>query len=261
MIQYASAAVVSKGECLLLSMIHADNIYFVLVRPTYLGNIGSVARVMKNFGFKNMRLVAPPRNYKDAEARKMSVGAFDLLKTAQCFDTVAEALKDVNVAVGTTSAYQRSFQTECLLDVSEALKQKSANRMAILFGDERDGLKTEDLQRCQFVVSIPSNPDFSSLNLAQAVGIIAYELIRPVASSVEAGSGVKTEEISGEDSDIFFENLGSLLSEIEFTKSFSKNRILAELRVLFNKAKPNAREMDLLNALLKKMEQMRKISS
>ncbi len=250
------------------------NIYFVLVRPTFLGNIGSVARVMKNFGFRNLRLIDPPRNYKDAEARKMALGAFDLLKAAECFDSLAEALKDINIAVGTTCAHQRVCSTQPITELAASLKNKSVNRIAIIFGEERDGLKVEDLERCQLIASIPSNPEFPSLNLAQAAGIFAYELTRP-ASSKSAGDsklelelagdieaelepefgtelGAEVELANGSDADQFLEQLAVLLHEVGFTKSFNKTSIMSELRVLYNKANPSAREQLLLNALLKK---------
>ena len=88
--------------------INPQEIYFVLVRPVYLGNIGAFARLLKNFGFQNLRFVDAPRNYKDAEARKMAVGAFDILKSSETFNTLQEALSDINFVVGTTAGQQRS---------------------------------------------------------------------------------------------------------------------------------------------------------
>lgn len=230
-------------------MLQVDNIYFVLIRPTFLGNIGSTARVLKNFGFKNLRLVDPPRNYKDAEARKMSLGAFDLLKSAQCFDTLAAALKDINIAVGTTSAHQRVCKTQSITDVCASLQNDRINRVAVILGEERDGMKTEDFERCQFIATIPCNPEFPSLNLAHAAGIFAYELTRP---SKSPGSIAELElSPSGADTDEFFKQLDQTLHDRGFTKSFNRNSIMSELRVLFNKANPSARELQLLNAILK----------
>lgn len=235
-------------------MIDPDNFFFILVRPTYLGNIGSVARVLKNFGFKNMRLVAPPKNYKDAEARKMSVAAFDVLKAAQCFDSVEDALKDMNISLGTTSAFQRDCTPVSLLEIGPQLKRAGSNRVGIVFGDERDGLQKEELDRCQSIVCIPCNPDFSSLNLAQAVGIIAYELIRKEQEVSHADPDALSEAIvNGADADDYFLRLNAMLSEIGFTKSFNKVSIATELRTLFNKAKPTEREFRLLDAILRKV--------
>jgi len=234
-------------------MIDPNLVYFILVRPTFLGNIGSVARVLKNFGFQNLRLVSPPRNYKDAEARKMSLGAFDLLKSAECFETLSDALKDINIAVGTTCATQRVCQAQLITDLSTSLRQSGTNRIAIVLGEERDGLKTEELGRCNFIATIPCNPDFPSLNLAQAAGIFAYELTRSLsAGDMNSASGL--EHASGADSEAFMEHLERFLHEIEFTKSFNEKRVTSELRQLLAKATPSARELILLNALLKKLD-------
>lgn len=238
-------------------MIDRDRFHFVLVRPTYLGNIGSAARVLKNFGFKNLRLVSAPKNYKDAEARKMSVGAFDLLKTAICFDSVKDAVQDLSLVVGTTCAYQRDCKPDYLDIVSKELKARNQDQIAVLFGDERDGLTREELDYCHYVVSIPTEPDFPSLNVAQALGLFAYELVRSEgtqSSPIAAG-------VSMTETDEYFSRLATFLSSAGFTKSFSHERILTEFRGLFNKARPNEREMKLLNALLWKVEQLSSGSS
>lgn len=240
-------------------MLQPESVFFILVRPTFLGNIGSVARVMKNFGFENLRLIGPPRNYKDAEARKMALGAFDLLKSAECFETLPEALSDINIAVGTTCAQQRICQTQPIAHLAAALKHMNPNRVAIVLGEERDGLKTEDLERCQFIATIPGNPEFPSLNLAQAAGIFAYELTRiseaNAAREVSPLAELEGALATGSDADEFFEQLGKLLHDAGFTRTYNKSSIMSELRVLFNKAKPTRREQMLLNALLKKFQQ------
>src|SRR4051812_44535385 len=118
-----------------------ENLIFILVRPVFHGNIGAVARVLKNFGMRNLRFVQPPRGYKDSEARKMSVGAFDVLKASQVFETLEAALKDVNIAVGTTSGQHRAFEPVSLPDLTPVLIEAAKNnKVAIVFGDERNGL-------------------------------------------------------------------------------------------------------------------------
>jgi TrmH family RNA methyltransferase len=156
--------------------LQSENIVFILVRPVYLGNIGSVARVMKNFGFRRLRLVEPPRNYKDAEARKMAVAAFDILKEAEVFPSLSDALKDVTFAVGTTSGQQRENPPVPLRIITSMMAERSDALSAFVFGDERNGLSREELDRCHQVMTIPTSPDFAALNLAQAVAICAYEL-------------------------------------------------------------------------------------
>jgi TrmH family RNA methyltransferase len=167
---------------------------------------------------------------------------------------LAEALKDINIAVGTTCATHRACQAQSIIDLSAQLKNNAESRIAIVFGEERDGLKTEDLERCNFIASIPSNPDFPSLNLAQAVGIFAYELSRPSSSNTVGNSPNEEEQTNGTDTEIFLKHLETFLHDIQFTKQFSEKKINSELRVLFNRARPSARELKLLHAILKKLD-------
>ncbi|MBA4078864.1 MAG: hypothetical protein C0508_27795, partial [Cyanobacteria bacterium PR.023] len=158
-----------------------DNIIFILVRPNFLGNIGSTARVMKNFGFSQLRLVNPPRNYLDAEARKMAVDAFDVLKKAKVESSLSQALSDINLAFSTSACQHRTEEPEALGHLVEKLHQQDLtreNKIAFVFGDERDGLTKEEIARCHELILVPTEPTFASLNLAQALGIVAYELSR-----------------------------------------------------------------------------------
>src|SRR5581483_2835238 len=154
-----------------------QNTAFVLVRPEFLGNIGSVARVMKNFGFYDLRLVAPPKNYKDSDARIMAVGAFDVLKKAAVFATLEEALADRQLSIASSSGRRRSRQLNNLGEViDECSSYAAVNGIAFVLGNERNGLLDSELSLCNKKVRIESSPEFPALNLAQAAGIIAYSL-------------------------------------------------------------------------------------
>ncbi len=226
-----------------------QNTIFILVRPEFLGNIGSVARVLKNFSFSQLRLVDPPRNYKDAEARRMAVDAFDVLKASEVFPTLSDALKDVQVAIGTTSGKQRDLAPVAAIELSSILKRSQPQTTAIVFGNERDGLTREDLLRCHHTTTIGTNPGFSALNLAQAVAIYAYELTRDDSRNAE-----EMEILSnGEDDDDIFAQLSILLEKAEFTRTYNKQQILAELRAFYQRAHPTAREQALLKAALHKV--------
>ena len=229
-----------------------SNVFFIVVRPVFLGNIGSIARVLKNFGFSNLRLVQPPPNYKDSEARRMSVGAFDILKQAQVFKTLSEALEDINVAVGTTSGQQREHAPQPLPFVApQIIGAATTNRVGFVFGDERDGLSRAELERCHYVITVPTDAAFPALNVAQAVGITAYELIRmppPDDPSAAAFS-------SGKDDDALFALFDQLLQQVEFSRTFNRTSILSELRRFYQRAHPTARESDLLTGALHRINQ------
>jgi TrmH family RNA methyltransferase len=228
------------------------NIFFILLRPLFLGNIGSTARVLKNFGYANLRLVSPPRNYKDAEARRMAVGAFDLLKASLIFNDLNEALADIEIAIGTSCGYQRATQLTPLTEIGPRLSAASGGKkVAIIFGDERDGMTRQEMDCCHYVVNVPTDPAFPSLNVAQAVGLFAYELSRSYGDSPD----VAEELADGPITDQFFADLAEVLQESGFTRSYNKKSIMTELRELFQKAAPSPRELQLLVGVLRKIEQ------
>lgn len=239
-----------------------DNVSFLLVRPQFLGNIGAIARVMKNFGFVNLRFVKAPKEYKDSEARKMAVDAIDVLKKALLFDTMDDALKDIGVAVGTTSCQQRQLNPVPFHQAAGGLRRLSTasggspgNKIAIVFGDERDGLSNQELARCHHIVTVPTNPAFPALNLAQAAAICAYELSKdlhgvgeefviPIVSGALA---------NGADNDVLFKHLAKVLDRAGFTRSYNHERVLSEIRSFYQRANPTIRETDLLRGALLKI--------
>jgi TrmH family RNA methyltransferase len=242
---------------------------FILVRPEQLGNIGSVARVMKNFGLFDLRLVDAPRNYKDAAARKMAVGAFDVLKACSNYNDLASAIEDLHFVIGTSSGQQRK---QVLAPIDEVLNRPSiASRdckVGIVFGEERNGLRTEELDRCHVIATIPSNPDFLSLNLAQAACVIGYELskidrLAPSVSTSAAPSKMDaTSDIPSPRSlpsvaeiDQLFELVSTLIDITDFSRSYNKAKVTAEIRNFYLRAIPTKRECDLLRGILHKLNQ------
>jgi TrmH family RNA methyltransferase len=245
------------------AILNAQDIFFVLVRPVYLGNIGSIARLVKNFGFSNLRLVEAPRNYKDAEARKMAVGAFDVLKASQVFNTLNEAVEDINLVIGTSTGQQRN---QPLVPLSEAVEQTvefgKSNKVALVFGDERNGLSNEELGYCQILTRIETNLDFPSLNVAQAAGIIAYEFSKLCGTSptgIQAPDEAENRTAillpTGKLNEELFEQVENLLNHIEFSRKFNKTVVTKELRRFYYKAAPTKREADLLRGVLHKLNQ------
>src|SRR5580704_7153677 len=149
----------------------------VLIDPSHPGNIGSVARAMKNMGLSELVLVRP-RSFPHAEANALAAGADDILAGARIVTTVAEAISDCGFIAGTTSrprSYYWEFTTP--RDVAgRIVALPGENRAALLFGSERYGLGTDDLQYCNVLVRIPANPEYCSLNLAMSVQLLTYEL-------------------------------------------------------------------------------------
>lgn len=229
-----------------------DNIIFILVRPNFLGNIGSTARVMKNFGFSKLRLVNPPRNYLDAEARKMAVDAFDVLKKAEVESSLSQALSDINLAFSTSACQHRTEEPEALGHLVEKLQQQDLtkeNKIAFVFGDERDGLTREEIARCHELILVPTEPTFASLNLAQALGIVAYELSRSEGLHNHKRSSSEILPCGAEEDELM--NLTSeLMDRANFSRRYNRDLVTMQLRNALQKMRLNKREFDLLRGFL-----------
>jgi TrmH family RNA methyltransferase len=156
-----------------------DNVSFVLVEPCEPGNIGASARALKNMGFRRLELVNPPPFLND-DARSMACGGKDVLEQAVVHSGFSQAISDKQLVVGTTRRY--GSKRGLFLPLEEAAKKivKAAakNKIAILFGREQNGLYNQEIEECGFLIKIPANPAFPSLNLSQAVMLVAYELSR-----------------------------------------------------------------------------------
>lgn len=183
----------------------------------------------------------------------MAVGAFDVLKHCEVFSTLSEALEDISLAVGTTSGQSRSESPAPLLTVAPLAMHTSQKQLvAFVFGDERDGLTRAELARCHRIITIPTNPDFPALNVAQAVGIIAYELTR-----IESASGAEVEKArpTGRADDQLFVQMDEMLDRIQFTRKYNRQVILQELRALYQRMYPSEREADILHGILRRLNQ------
>ena len=240
----------------------------VLINTTHPGNIGAAARAMKVMGLSSLHLVTP-KIFPNAEATAMASGADDLLQTAVVHDSLDSALAGCSLVLG-TSARLRSLPMP-MLDARRAAEQAvleadghetdgpeieghevKGHEVAILFGRERYGLVNEEMQRCQYLVNIPSNPAYSSLNLAQAVQIIGYEL--RVAAMGGAGTSVPPldwEPVDDRQMEGFFEHLEQTLLDIRFLNPKQPKRLMMRLRRLFNRARPDQNEINILRGILK----------
>ena len=162
-----------------------DNISFVLIEPKEPGNIGASARAMKNMGFRNLELVKPADHLAE-EARQMACQGTDVLENAKVYATFGAAIRDKQFVVGTT---RRSGKTRGMIvpvkeSIRKIIRAAGKNKIAILFGRERNGLTNKEVAQCSFLITIPSDPSSPSLNLAQSVLLVAYELGRRTYKSV-----------------------------------------------------------------------------
>jgi TrmH family RNA methyltransferase len=161
-----------------------DNISFILVEPREPGNIGASARAMKNMGFQRLGLVKP-LGFMTEETKRMACNAFDVLAKAEIYGKLNDALEEKTLVVGTTRRLGRTRGLILPLEVGlkKIITSAKKNKVALLFGREDKGLNNREVEECGFLITIPSDPSSPSLNLAQSVLLVAYELSKKTYSS------------------------------------------------------------------------------
>ena len=235
------------------------SIRIVLVGTTHPGNIGAVARAMKNMGLSDLYLVNPKVfPHEDATAR--ASGASDILERARVVESLDEALVDC-VYVAGASARSRTINWPSMgpRDCAERMIRESANGdVACVFGPEKSGLNNEDLDRCHTLLTIPTDPGFSSLNLAMAVQVFTYEV--RVASMLDEGPVFEVESppATGDEMQHFYEHLESVLRDIRFLDPENPRHLMRRMRRLFIRARPDKNEVNILRGILTAVDRMRK---
>jgi TrmH family RNA methyltransferase len=214
---------------------------------------------MKNMGLSDLRLVQP-KVFPHEEATARASGASDILERAVVTGTLAEALEDC-VYVAGASARSRTINWPSMgpRDCAERLIMESANGpVACVFGPEKTGLHNDDLDLCHTLLTIPTDPGFSSLNLAMAVQVVTYEL--RVASMLDQGPGfdVEAPPASGEEMEHFYAHLERVLREIEFLDPENPRHLMRRMRRLFIRARPDKNEVNILRGILTAVDRLGK---
>ena len=235
-----------------------DSVRFVLVRPSHPGNIGAAARAIRTMGYTRLTLVAPHK-FPHADATAMAAGADDVLENIVIVPTLIDAIADCTLIFGCT-ARRRGVALEEFSPRNAAARAQDApgSQVAIVFGNERTGLENDELKLCHAAVHIPSDPDFSSLNLAQAVQVLAYELrLAELASAVAMEESKKSESpASAEQMEYFFSHLDQTLIDIDFHKGRSPKTIMQRLRRLFLRASMSEREVRIMRGVFDDAQRM-----
>jgi tRNA (cytidine32/uridine32-2'-O)-methyltransferase len=228
------------------------NIRFVMVETTHPGNIGAVARAMKTMGLSRLHLVRP-RALPNAEAVARASGADDLLASAQVHGDLVGALRGCRLTIG-SSARLRTVEWP-LLEPPECaqrlLAEAGQGDVALVLGRESSGLTNEELALCHFLVHIPTDSAFSSLNVASAAQIFAYE----IRHNLREGAGLHHEEAprdlaTAEAMESFHAHLAQTLMDTGFSNPGQSRKLLRRLRRLFNRARPDWVELNILRGIL-----------
>lgn len=239
------------------------NVRVVLVNTSHPGNIGGAARAMKNMGLSELVLVDPER-FPDPDAVSRASGADDVLANARIVATLEEAIADCSLVLGTSARDRRIpwpvlDPRESADKVLDQLEQLPDAQIALVFGREDSGLTTDELQRCQYHVHIPSMPDFSSLNLAAAVQVLAYEL--RMQSLQREGAPTKMHKVettavfneipaTAGELEQFYQHLEQVLVEIGFHDPQKPRQLMPRLRRLYGRVHLNRMEMNILRGIL-----------
>ncbi|WP_295844254.1 RNA methyltransferase [uncultured Xanthomonas sp.] len=241
-------------------------IRFVLVGTQHPGNIGAAARAMKTMGLSRLVLVAPECEL-ETEAYRRSAGAEDLLQQAPVLPALADAVADCRLVLGCTARSRRVSLEELLpADAAQRLTATSTEpaEVALVFGRERTGLTNEELQLCHAAVHIPSDPAFSSLNLAAAVQVLAYELrlaqLRGAAPAPAPAPGFREAPASHAQVEGLFGQLAETLDDIDFHKGRAPDSAMRKLRRLFLRTELTEQEVRLLRGVLSDAQRMARLA-
>lgn len=228
-----------------------SHIRIVLVETSHPGNIGAVARAMKNMGMSNLHLVSP-RQFPHADAYARASGAEDVLNQAVVHDELSGAIADCGLIIG-TSARSRHLPfaplepRECAaLSTTRAMQ---GDQVALLFGTERTGLTNEALRHCAQLVTIPTSDTYSSLNVAMAVQILAYELL--LAARQSPPEHQREESLAThQDMERFYEHLQQVLAQTQFRDHSGSGQLMARVRRIFNRTQLDENELRILRGIL-----------
>lgn len=238
------------------------NIKIILVDTSHPGNIGAVARAMKNMQLSNLSLVNP-KYFPHVDATARAAGADDLLENAQIYTSLKAALSGSKVIFG-TSVRNRSLslpKSDSRQAAQIIIQEARKHQVAIVFGRENNGLSNEELEMCNHHLYVPSNPAFSSLNIAAAVQLICYE-IQMSSIYTDESSLIQTPFIkqpnddsiddpaSAEQMHLFYEHLQETLALIKFLDLKNPRRVLSRLKLLFNRARVQTKELNILRGIL-----------
>jgi len=233
---------------------HYKNIRIVLVHTTHPGNIGAVARAMKNMGLSELYLVAP-KEYPSERAEWRASNAQDVLSGARVVSTIDEALVGCGLVIGTSARDRRIpwplfNPREC---GQRAVAEATTHPVAILFGREDRGLTNEELQKCHYHVHIPTNEEYSSLNMAMAVQVICYELRMAALAAtgqLRESPGWDLPPARAEEMELFFEHLEQVMVEVGFHERDNPRQTLTRLRRMFNRIRMDKMELNILRGML-----------
>lgn len=238
-----------------------DSIRIVMVNTTDTGNIGAVARAMKNMGLQHLHLVAP-KHLPDEKAFRRAGHALDIMDKIVIHQSLEDAVAGCGLVMG-TSARERKIPWP-LLDARDAaikaVEEAGQHPVAVVFGREDRGLTNEELHKCHLHLTIPTHGDYSSLNVAAAIQVVCYELL----IAAQQGQKILDKSDAQAKADLpamenFYQHLEQTLVHIDYLNPDEPKQTMSRLRRLFNRARPEALEVNMLRGILKSINSIKMI--
>ena len=231
-----------------------ENVKIVLVNTTHPGNIGATARAMKTMGLEQLVLVSPQR-FPSAECSARAAGADDILAHSQVFSSLEEAVADCELVFGSSARARSIAWPEVTPEAAAEQIMARVNTtagMAVVFGCESSGLSNEQLEICHAMIRIPTNKDFSSLNIASAVQIICYEIGKQYLARQETVTARDNPEspVTAEQMEYFYQHIQDTLSDIGYLDPEQPRRLMRRLKRLFNRTRLDGNEYNILRGIL-----------
>lgn len=237
-----------------------ENIKVVMVETTHPGNIGAAARAMKNMGLSRLVLVNPKCKIGERAYSRCS-GANNVLDDRITVETLPQAVADCQVVIGTSARLRTLAWPELTPETlaQKALSMSDDERVAIIFGRENSGLTNDELQHCHYTVTIPTNAEFSSLNVASAIQVIAYEIFKRFNPENRQMTPEKHEPLAdSEELEGYFSHLQQVLVATGFLDQANPRQMMKRLRRLYLRALPSKNEVNILRGILSAVEKYRK---
>ena len=244
-------------------MADLSNIRIVLVEPIHSGNIGGVARAIKNMGITSLYLVRP-KNFPSKEADYRSAKAHDILERAIICEHFEEAVEECSILIGTSVRNRRIKASQIISrDIPDILKNRTDEntKVAFIFGREDHGLDNEILIQCHYQLSIPTSAAYTSLNLAMAVQVVAYEVYLACCSLEKKDHLVAEKEpqkATYAEMNFYFEHLKEFLVEIDYFDPNEPRQTIVRLKRLFNRANLESDEVRMLHGVLREAQKKMK---
>ena len=234
-----------------------SNVHFILFKPQLPENIGSCARALKNFNFTKLKLVSPKMSFPNEKVFATSVGAKDIINSSEVYKNFEDSIKDVHCVIATSSRMRKKNYK--YLSMSELKKINFKKKVAIVFGPEASGLTNNELSYANYVVKLPTNNNFQSLNLSHCLILFCYEIFKILNKKIKKfDSKYQNKKINKSDLNKFVNFLVNSLDQIGFLQPEHKRKsMIQNMRTIFHKMNLSDKEMRILLGIFSSLKEQK----